>query len=983
MFLNLAVNILLLIGLLTIYSVSSSIRRSNALWSKILIGVLFGMVTIIGMMLSFSYSPGVFYDGRSIIIALSGVFGGSVTAFVAMLLAGAYRAYLGGNGVWGGLATILSTGLLGLVYRHVFIHHAKRHSSMHLYFFGICVHVVMLACTLLVQPWPSGVMIIKQIFIPILLIFPTATMIMGVLLRNEDQRVQTIEDLIKSNSLYQDLVETSQDLIWQCDAEGCYTFLNPAWEDVFGYKIEEMLGKKFTDFQTPEYAEKDKLLFLRLLDGNSIKGLETVHTGKDGREIHMVFNAKLIVDGYGNATGIRGTAYDITERKQAKDKLLESEEKFKTLFNAANDAIFTMNHTTFLDCNMTAEKIFRCSKDQIVGHSPVEFSPELQPDGSFSSKSAVEKIEAAFSGEPQFFEWLQTRLDGTPFSAEVSLSRVFIGGEYILQAIVRDISERKQAEDQIRQNASRAEALARTALKLNNQLSIDVVLKTICAETAAALTVEIVAIDLLDESSGELQCVEVCGAPSGFLARHSSTPRTMFESAEPHPGEALVITDIQAVPDLPNAALYAEFNVRTVVVQGMRHGSTLIGSLSLLTLGQPRDFSADELALLKGLTNQAAQAFTNARLFEETKRRLRNIHSLYAIDQAITSSLDLHLTLNVALEQLVSHQKVDAASILLLNPYTQTLEYSAGRGFRTKGIERSHLLLGEGLAGRAALERRTLSVPDLHIKIKDFVRTDMLAGEDFESYCATPIIAKGQVKGVLEVYFRSQPTLDAEWLEFLETVAGQIAIAVDDAALFESLQRSNTDLIIAYDATIEGWSRGMDLRDKETEGHTERVTEMAVKMAREAGMSDADLIHVRRGALLHDMGKLGIPDNILLKPGKLTDEEWVLMRKHPQFAYDMLSPIAYLRPALDIPYCHHEKWDGSGYPRGLKEEQIPLAARLFAIVDVWDALRSDRPYRAAWPDEEVIGHIKSGSGNHFDPKVVEIFLKVLEREAKR
>ncbi|MBI4316523.1 MAG: HD-GYP domain-containing protein, partial [Chloroflexi bacterium] len=130
----------------------------------------------------------------------------------------------------------------------------------------------------------------------------------------------------------------------------------------------------------------------------------------------------------------------------------------------------------------------------------------------------------------------------------------------------------------------------------------------------------------------------------------------------------------------------------------------------------------------------------------------------------------------------------------------------------------------------------------------------------------------------------------------------------------------------------------------------------------------------RRGALLHDIGKMGVPDSILLKPGPLTDEEWVIMRLHPQLAYDMLSPINYLRSALDIPYCHHEKWDGTGYPRGLKGEQIPLAARPFAVVDVWDALRSDRPYRAAWPEEKVIEHIKAGSGSHFDPQVVEAFL---------
>jgi HD-GYP domain-containing protein (c-di-GMP phosphodiesterase class II) len=139
-------------------------------------------------------------------------------------------------------------------------------------------------------------------------------------------------------------------------------------------------------------------------------------------------------------------------------------------------------------------------------------------------------------------------------------------------------------------------------------------------------------------------------------------------------------------------------------------------------------------------------------------------------------------------------------------------------------------------------------------------------------------------------------------------------------------------------------------------------------------------VHFRRGALLHDMGKLGIPDQILLKPGPLTDEEWVIMRKHPQYAYDMLSSIDYLRPALDIPYCHHEKWDGSGYPRGLKGEQIPIAARIFSIIDVWDALTSDRPYRPAWDRQRVIEYIENNSGMHFDPAIAKVFLHKITRD---
>jgi len=170
------------------------------------------------------------------------------------------------------------------------------------------------------------------------------------------------------------------------------------------------------------------------------------------------------------------------------------------------------------------------------------------------------------------------------------------------------------------------------------------------------------------------------------------------------------------------------------------------------------------------------------------------------------------------------------------------------------------------------------------------------------------------------------------------------------------------------------------LRDKETEGHTQRVTELTLKLARAMGLTNSDLVHIRRGALLHDIGKMGVPDGILFKEGPLTEEEWKIMRQHPRFAYEMLSPIEYLRPALDIPYCHHEKWDGSGYPRGLKGEEIPLAARLFAVVDVYDALTSDRPYRPAWPRQKTLEHIRQLSGSHFDPQVVETFMELLAEQ---
>jgi putative nucleotidyltransferase with HDIG domain len=232
---------------------------------------------------------------------------------------------------------------------------------------------------------------------------------------------------------------------------------------------------------------------------------------------------------------------------------------------------------------------------------------------------------------------------------------------------------------------------------------------------------------------------------------------------------------------------------------------------------------------------------------------------------------------------------------------------------------------------------------------------------------------------VLEV-FHPEPRDDSEeWIEFLETLAGQTAIAIDSSELVQNLEKSNFRLLQAYDSTIKGWAHALDLRDKETEDHSQRVTEMTVNIARDLGMSEEELAHLRRGALLHDIGKMGVPDAILLKPGKLTDEEWNIMRKHPIHAFEMLSPIEYLRPSLDIPYCHHEKWDGSGYPRGLKGEEIPVAARIFAVADVFDALTSDRPYRKAWSREAAFEYIHKESGKHFDPLMVDKFFKEVNK----
>jgi PAS domain S-box-containing protein len=357
----------------------------------------------------------------------------------------------------------------------------------------------------------------------------------------------------------------------------------------------------------------------------------------------------------------------------------------------------------------------------------------------------------------------------------------------------------------------------------------------------------------------------------------------------------------------------------------------------------------------------------------ETQKQLARMNALRKIDLAVLSSFDLSLTLSVSVDQVVDQLSVDAVNVMLLDPSSTTLGYAAGRGFRHQAIERGKLRFGEGYASRVALEQRVIQIPDL-AQAKGFTRLSLLEGEDFVHYIGAPLVVKGKVRGVLEIFHRSPLEMGQEWLDYLEILTGQIAIAVDNASLFKDLQRSNSELMLAYEATLEGWSAALDLRDRETEGHTQRVTLMTIDLAEAMGLEAEQLVNIRRGALLHDIGKMGVPDHILLKPDKLTEQEWQHMRMHAVYAYNLLSNIRYLRGALDIPYCHHEKWNGTGYPRGLKGEQIPLPARIFAVADVYDALTSDRPYRAGWSHEQALDYIREQSGSYFDPKVVEVFL---------
>ncbi|MFV9504428.1 MAG: HD domain-containing phosphohydrolase [Oscillochloridaceae bacterium umkhey_bin13] len=354
--------------------------------------------------------------------------------------------------------------------------------------------------------------------------------------------------------------------------------------------------------------------------------------------------------------------------------------------------------------------------------------------------------------------------------------------------------------------------------------------------------------------------------------------------------------------------------------------------------------------------------------------RTGRLQALREVDQAILH--DYHAAdamLAVLLAQTCSQLKADAATVWLIQSEHERLVCLGQQGLTHLPAPLS-LTDDPGCLGAALTQATVVGSEQAPLPVP-------LVQAGFQSGCAAPLLIAGEIAGVLAVAYQTPRRLDAESRHFLEALAGQGAIALATSRLFNDLEQANQALVRAYDETLAGWSHALELRDDETEGHTRRVTDLTVRLARAYGVPEAEIVHLRRGALLHDIGKLGIPDSILLKRGKLTPDEWAIMRRHPTYAYQWLRPISYLWPALAIPYCHHERWDGSGYPRGLKGEAIPLAARLFAVVDVWDALCAERPYHTPWPAEQVKAYLQTNAGILFDPDVVAVFLDVIADEA--
>jgi len=798
--------------------------------------------------------------------------------------------------------------------------------------------------------------------------------------RKENIPDTTISEILENAPGIIVVQDTEQNVLWA--NKEFYSLANLDADQLIGKKCWNTLGRKkpcrncpvIEVFRTGEPAET-----------------EVAHENQDNwpeSQSSWLARAVPLRGEEGKIIGAIETVFEISDRKIIERIRLDEEKgKFQTLAENTLDAIILIdNEGKVREWNPAAEKMFGYSASEAIGENlhnlviPEQYLDSFKKGFKLFRKTGKGKVVGKVR------ELTAKHKSGLEIPIEVSVSPIQIRDKLWAVATIRNIAERKRFEEKISYQLRLLSGLFHSSVQIMEHLDT----KSI-AGAVVRTCVEVFGVNMawlgLAQKDGTFDFIGqypgIVSSPLTAGWRWDGSPEgqgpigVAIRLGSPH-----IIEDITDDPRFipwKDAALKTG-NITTFAALPLIGHEGAFGVLSLSS-DQAHFFDQERVAQLQSFAHLVATALEKARIHEESKRRLERITALRNIDIAITGSLDLRVIYRVVLDEIIRHLKADAVDILTLDPHTMVMEYQAGKGFRTSEMEEFQISLNDGSAGRVARERKTIYIPDIsQIDTRVFTRRDLMEKEGLITYYGTPLLAKGKLIGVLEIYYRSTHRENAEWANFLETLAGQVTIAIENAGLVDDLHHQHMGLLKAYDETIEGWAMALSLKEYETAQHSQRVTRLTLGIARRMGMRDGELVHVRRGALLHDIGKIGIPDSILLKPGKLTAREWEIMKKHPVYAFEMLAPIAYLAKAINIPYCHHEKWDGTGYPRGLKGKQIPLEARIFAVVDFWDANRSDRPYRKARPSEEVLERIQKLKGIHFDPDVVETFIQVVSEE---
>ena len=838
-----------------------------------------------------------------------------------------------------------------------------------------------------------------------------------VTIRRASEKSQARFELAEAETRYQQLYEGAIDGILSTDLNGRILDYNSVMIKMLGYSKEELLSLTYMDLTPEKYRQLEEGMVGQILHRGYSDLYEKELRKKGGALLPVEISGYLSKDSQGNLTGMWGFIRDITERKISEKKIQRQLMEVSVLRDVAEAGISSssidqlIEKVTEVMANSFYSDYFGVNlydpkrRWMFPHYSYRGIDYDLTKKG-FSIDQGITG-RAFRTGKPQnvsnvtldadYLNWRTATLSeiAVPIRTEAGIIGV-INAEStepnhysledlgLLSAIANQlgvaIHKFQLIEDQRKRN-DELTALYETSLAAANITDPQTLYERLYQQIHSIFHPDaflLAFFNQIDESVTIAYAIEEENQITefqnkrfekedsglmGWIMRHKQTLRFADMTIEPLPVES----PQEGKP------------IRSWLGVPLIKKGVVIGSISVQCF-EADVYTAEHQRLLESMAAQLAVAIDNSQLVEQINNQLERLASLHDIDTAINSSLDLRVIMNILLDQVIKQLGVDAAAVLLMDYGKQELRFKASRGFKTHDIEKYAIPIEKEFLNPNTLEQHLIQALDLGESHHQSGYADIFQNEGFESFFSVPLVSKGQIKGVLDVFHRKLLNPDQDWFNFLDTLAGQAAIAIDNTTLLDELNSTNIDLTQAYDTTLEGWSRALEMRDHETEGHTRRVAEMTVKIARELGIPEEGLVHIRRGALLHDIGKMGIPDRILLKPGPLNDEEWVIMRSHARRAFDLLNPIEYLRPALEVPLHHHERFDGSGYPDGLKGEAIPLPARIFAVVDIWDALTSDRPYRKAWSVKKSLEYINQQAGKQLDPQVVEVFMMLIHDE---
>ena len=783
------------------------------------------------------------------------------------------------------------------------------------------------------------------------------------------------EKLEERESHFRALFENSADGVAIINAEGIVRYLAPSEERLTGYTPEEIQGQSAFQYIHPQDLPNVLQIFK---EGASIPGAvrttEYRLLRKDGEWRYFEITGRNMLD-VPHIAGIVVNYRDVTERKYAEEALRDSEERYRTIFQSAGVPIWEDDYSALMNAIeerkrqgvtdfrryidehpeflIEAERLITITDANNAVLEMMEAQSREELLGSLNSVLRnnptdifARDIIALAEGRDSFdHESSLYTLRGNRRDVWVSFTMPQGVGYHRVLVSTLDITERKQAELALLESQSRLQGIVNTAL--NAIITVDEDQRIVLFNPFAEKTFDCTA----EYALGKPLDIFI---PEKFRKNHHANVEGFGRTN---------------TSNRNHGRLDSLYGLR-------RNGEEfpMEAFISQYTIGEKKFYTV----ILRDITERKQAE-------EALHRHAEELQALVIVSSALRSALNVSEIIPLVVRYAVEIVGGAFGTIYQLEESTGNLVspgwFSVERGEDikvTSDVSLRHMD-GKGITGHVARTGRIHVTEDIHNDPLAFIlpgEADVL--KEARSGISLPLLSREKVVGVLHVRLRKHHVFTETEVRLLTAIAEMAGSAIHRAGLHEKTLQQADELSQAYDKTLTGWARALELRDELTEGHTRRVTDLTLILARSLNISENEITHIRRGAILHDIGKMGIPDAILHKPGPLTAQELRIMQMHPQYAYEMLSFIPFLKPALDIPYCHHEHWDGNGYPRGLKAEEIPLAARIFSVVDVWDALTSDRPYRSAWSKQKARDYLIDGTGKQFDPIIVEKFLTLIE-----